>query len=243
MRLKDYPADLHIHSALSPCAEREMDPPMIFNHAAQLGVSVIAITDHNCAENLPAFMTEVPDDLWVIPGIELQTREEIHLVCLFSSLDGALAFADYVRRHLPKQLNAPQVFGEQSILNRKGEEIGQEEQLLLTSVDFGLEQAFDAVCSFQGLCYPAHVDRRAYSLVSQLGFLPPQLPVPTVEISYRTTGEEGKSCYGGYQLIQSSDAHALAEMGRGCSILRMEELTWTELKAAFYHEDGRHIQV
>ena len=243
MRLKDYPADLHIHSALSPCAEREMDPPRIFNQAMQLGIKVIAITDHNCARNLPAFIAEVPDGLWVIPGVELQTREEIHLVCLFSSLDGAMSFADYVKDHLPKQMNTPQVFGEQTLLNRNGEEIGEEERLLLTSVDFGLEQAFDTVNSFQGLCYPAHVDRRSYSLVSQLGFLPPQLPVPTVEISYRITGEEGRRCYQSYQLIQSSDAHALAEMGRGCSILRMEEPTWDELKAAFYHEEGRCIHV
>ena len=206
-------------------------------------MDVLAITDHNTVANLPSFCTDVPRGLWVVPGVELQTREEIHLVCLFASLEAAMDFGDELRKHLPDLPNRERLFGEQTIVTRQGKTIGVEPRMLLNSTDLGVDEVYPLVASFQGLCYPAHVDRNSYSIRSQLGFVPPNLPVPTLEISYRTDGTLGQEQFPGYQLVQASDAHCLAELGRGCAALLLEAPVWDELVAAFFRREGREIQV
>lgn len=243
MSLQGFAADLHIHSALSPCAEREMDPPRVFARALELGLDIMAITDHNAVANLPAFCADAPRGLWVVPGVEFQTREEIHLVCLFGELAAAMDFGDTIRKHLPDLANSERIFGEQTVVTQQGRTVGVEPRMLLNSTDLGVDEVYPLVASYGGLCYPAHVDRNSYSIRSQLGFIPPNLPVPTVEISYRTEGAVGREQFPGYQLVQSSDAHCLAEMGRGCAVLQLEAAVWEELAAAFFRRQGREIQV
>lgn len=243
MSMESFVGDLHIHSALSPCAEREMDPPRIFQRALELGLNMLAITDHNTVKNLPAFLRDVPPDLWVIPGVELQTREEIHLLILFDGLDTAMDFGQEMAGYLPEQPNIPAIFGEQILLDRQGIAVGAHHSMLLTSVNLNLTDVLQRIKSYETLCYPAHVDRKAYSILSQLGFLPSELPLPTVEISYRINADEAERLFPGVQWVQSSDAHQISELGRGCSLFQLEEKSWEELKAAFFCREGRSIRV
>lgn len=220
-----------------------MDPPRIFQRALQLGLRIVAITDHNAVDNLPAFLKDIPSELWVIPGIEVQTREEIHLLALFETLETAMAFGDVLVKYLPDRPNVPSIFGEQIILNRQGEKQEENPRLLLTSVTLGIDEVLECIATFDAIGYPAHVDRNAFSIRSQLGFIPPGLPLPTVEVSYRFKGKMDEEISPGYQVIQSSDAHQISELGRGCSLFQMEKMAWEELKAAFCLRDGRCIKV
>ena len=83
--------DLHVHTVISPCAEVEMIPPLIVGRARELGLGAIAITDHNTAENVGAVQRAARDTgLVVLAGMEVQTREEAHILCLFDRLEQAL---------------------------------------------------------------------------------------------------------------------------------------------------------
>lgn len=237
-------ADLHIHSALSPCAEREMDPPRIFNHVIELGLKAIAITDHNSTANLPAFMEDPPDELWVIPGMELQTKEEVHLVCYFPTLTEAMACGLKVNEYLPNlPLGLAKTYGEQTKINRQGDTIGEETKPLLASTDLGLNEAFALISLYNGLAYPAHADRLSFGIMGQLGFIPPNLPVHTLEVSHHLDKEASLVLFPEFQTFQSSDAHRLAEIGRGCSMLMIDHPCWEEFVAAMERQNGRWIEV
>src|SRR5690554_6837464 len=209
-----FPADLHIHTTLSPCAEREMDPPRVFARAREAGLRIIAITDHNSTANLPAFLASPPKDLWVIPGMEVQTKEEVHMVCVFPGLDEAMEWGELVKKHLPPVKNRPELFGEQTVVDGEGNSIGEEEILLLNSVSLSLEVVVKMVTDRKGLVYPAHYRRPSFSIHSQLTVVTSCLPQQVLEIS---PGDDEtaleKECPG-YRFICSSDAHRLAEIGR-----------------------------
>jgi PHP family Zn ribbon phosphoesterase len=224
-----FPADLHIHTALSPCAEREMDPPRVFARARAAGLRVIAITDHNSTANLPAFLASPPKDLWVIPGMEVQTKEEVHMVCLFPGLEEAMDWGELVKKHLPPVNNRPEFFGEQTVVDAEGNSIGQEEILLLNSVSLSLEEVVKLVTERNGLVYPAHCRRPSFSIYSQLGVVPSCLPKKVLEISPGDNRAVLEKEYPGYRFICSSDAHRLAEIGWGRTIFPFAGARWSEL--------------
>lgn len=224
-----FPADLHIHTALSPCAEREMDPPRIFSRAREAGLKIIAITDHNSTGNLPAFLSSPPPDLWVIPGMEVQTREEIHLVCLFPGLEPAMTWGAMVKKSLPPVVNRPEYFGQQTLVDEEGNCIGEEKILLLNSTAFSLEEVVEQVADLGGLVYPAHIMRPSFSLLSQLGMLPDCFKRKVLEI---TAGDDEKKLqeeYPGYRFVCSSDAHRPDEIGRGRTVFNIKSTRWDQL--------------
>ena len=99
--MNDYFYDLHIHSALSPCADNDMTPNNIAGMAAIKGLSILALTDHNSAKNCPAFFDACKQQgIIAIAGMELSTAEDIHLVCLFEELDDAMRFDAEIEKHL-----------------------------------------------------------------------------------------------------------------------------------------------
>jgi PHP family Zn ribbon phosphoesterase len=245
--MRKFAVDLHLHTALSPCAEEEMTPPAILAQAAANGLQIIAITDHNTAGNTPAvFEAASGGPVSVIPGMELQTREEVHLICLFAGPDEALAWQEVVYAHLPPLKNSVRVFGSQQILNAAGEVIGTEDRLLLTSTDFSVEEAVAEVRARNGICYPAHVDRPAFSIIGNLGFIPPDLPIPVIEIS-RNINRAGAlakfPALGRYPVLGCSDAHRLAEISRARSLVSLEEPTFAALVEAFWDRRQNRIEV
>lgn len=209
--------DLHIHSALSPCADDDMTPNNIVNMALIKGLDAIAITDHNSCDNVEAVMQVAGDRLLVVPGMEVQTREEVHLLCYFDNLDKLNSFDDIIRAHFYKVINRPEVFGHQYIMNELDEVIGEREELLISSVDMAIDELVEKVRKYSGVVVPAHVDRPSYSILSQLGFIPPDLGFRMLEISQDYGYLAAK--YPQMSYIHSSDAHSLGQiLERECFI-------------------------
>lgn len=205
--------DLHIHSCLSPCGDDDMTPGNIVGMAAVKGLDVIALTDHNSCKNCPAAMYHGKEyGVTVIPGMELCTAEEVHVVCLFPSLEDAMAFDAYVYGHMLPVKNKEHIFGKQQIINEKDEETGRVENLLINATDISFEQTDSLVSSYHGLAFPAHLDKSSTSLISNLGFIPPKSSFTCAELhdlrnlhSLQKANPYLHSC----QILCSSDAHYL----------------------------------
>jgi len=180
----DLLVDLHIHTVLSACAEVEMIPPLIVHRAQELGLDVIAITDHNCAANVAATIEAAArTDLTVLPGMEVQTREEVHMLCLFDTLEQVEAWDRTISAALPDAKNNEGFFGAQYVVDASGEYRYTEERLLATSTTLTVEQVVARVNDLHGICLPAHVNRPSFSILSNLGFVPPELPIAGIEVT------------------------------------------------------------
>jgi hypothetical protein len=240
--LKEFKAELHIHTVLSPCAGVEMIPPLIVRKAIELGLNLIAITDHNAGDNVAAVIEAARrEDLTVLPGMELQTEEEVHCLCLFDTLDQLDELQSLVDRSLPPIKNNAEFFGEQFVVDSTGDFIRRKEQLLITSARLSIEEACQAVQDLGGLFIPAHVNRQAFGLIYHLGFVPTDLVLPALEISRHITPVQARQDYPqlkDYPLIQSGDVHFLDDF-LGINRFLLEEPTIAELRMAFSSANGR----
>ncbi|MBR2590381.1 MAG: PHP domain-containing protein [Clostridia bacterium] len=223
-----YYYDFHLHSCLSPCGDEDMTPNNIVGMAKLLGLDVIALTDHNSCANCEA-ITAVGKEagLCVVPGMELSTSEDIHMVCLFPDVEKAMVFSHYVREHTTSIPNRPDIYGRQCIMNREDEVLAQEENLLLMASNISIESAYETVREFGGFAYPAHIDRDSYSVTAVLGDLTPECNHGFAGISYDADVEKLKKLYtlDGVELIQSSDAHYLENMKEALNTIDLPELT------------------
>jgi 3',5'-nucleoside bisphosphate phosphatase len=244
--LKTYTADLHTHTVVSPCASVEMIPPLIVREALAQGVNLIAITDHNTTVNIEAVQKAATNTaLTVLPGMELQTVEEVHLLCLFDTLDQAAAWHVEVESRLPNLENNADFFGEQFVVDETGEFIRRETRLLLTSAKMSLAEAVSGVRRLGGLAIPAHVNRTAFSLIANLGFVPPDIPFDALEISRHLTADQAHQKFPQlrqYPLIQSGDVHHLADF-LSAILCRLAAPTIAELKLALLNQAGRSVEI
>ncbi len=240
--VKKYRAEFHIHTVLSPCAAVEMIPPLIIQEAESKGINLIAISDHNAIENIQAVMQAAEgSSVTVLPGIELQTREEIHSLCLFDRLDQIQSFYDQVKSTFPNIKNNVEFFGNQFIVDASGDFIRHEERLLISSSSLSLKDAWQAVSQHGGILIPAHVNRTAFGLLPVLGIIPDDIPLEILEISRHITPAQALQEYpqlGNYHLIQSGDAHMLEEI-IGFNILQVAEPTIQEIRLAILNQEGR----
>ncbi len=201
--------DLHIHSALSPCADDEMTPNNIVNMALIKGLDVIAVCDHNCADNTPAIEKAAENSgLLFIPGVEVNTAEEVHLLVLFAEVDKAVAFGDVIYDSLPDMKNEPEFFGNQLIMDADDEVTGIKEKMLLSASAFGLSQCYGMAAEYGGVAIPAHVNKEVNSLLANLGFFPEDIHIPTIEV-WRGGMELDTD---GFNLVYNSDAHTLGDI-------------------------------
>ena len=201
-------ADLHIHSCLSPCADGEMTPNNIVNMAYIKKLDVIAVTDHNSAKNLPAVAGAARKrGLVLLPGLEVQSREEVHLLCYFETLEAALAFGDAIYAHLPDVANRTDIFGEQLVMDANDTVTGAEPRLLIQSLRLSIDEVCALTEDFGGLVVPAHVNREANSILYNLGFIPPGLGFPALEVCAAAPAPAVDLSK--YRVIHSSDAHML----------------------------------
>lgn len=223
-----------------------MIPPLIVQQAIQSGLNLIAITDHNASENVPAVIEAAKgEDLTVLPGMELQTEEEIHSLCLFDTLEQLQVLQTIVDRTLPGIPNNIEFFGEQFIVDETGDFIRRKEELLINSVQLSLEEAFKIVTDLGGLFIPAHVNREAFGLIYRLGFIPIDLDLQAVEISRHITPENAVLTYpqlADYPLIQSGDVHFLSDF-LGINQFLIKEPTIAEIIKAFKGEEGRQFHL
>ena len=211
--MTDYYCDLHVHSCLSPCGDDDMTPANIAGMASLNGLNIVALTDHNSSRNCPAFF-EAAKRNGIIPvaGMELTTAEDIHVVCLFRTLDDALSFNDFVDGRRMKIKNKPEIFGNQRIMDAEDGIIGEEENLLINAADISLDEAFREVISRGGVAYPAHIDRQANGIVETLGTFPNEPAFTAYELNDAGSEEEYRRRFpilDGLRRAVSSDAHYL----------------------------------
>lgn len=214
--MPDLTYDLHIHSCLSPCGDDDMTPGNIVGMAAIKGLDVIALTDHNSCKNCPAFL-KIAEQFGVmaIPGMEINTSEEVHAVCLFPTLEQAMAFDSYVYERLMKFPNKEAVFGKQQIYNEEDEWVGTEPLLLINSVDISFEGLWELVDSYEGVMFPAHIEKGTNSLIANLGFVPPDSKFKTAELKDLKKLHEvrkGNPYLEDCRIISDSDAHYLEDI-------------------------------
>ena len=242
--MKTFIAELHVHTVLSPCAEVEMIPPFIVQEALDRSINLIAITDHNATANVRTVQQAAAGtELTVLAGMELQTREEVHLLCLFDTAEQAQDWQATVDVYMPHIENNPEFFGEQFVVDATGEFLRSEPRLLITSANLSLHQAVEGVRALGGLAIPAHVDRTSFSLLANLGLVPTDVPFDALEISRHLSLAEAPLKFPqlkGYPLIQSGDVHRLDEF-LGKNVFKVEAATIQELKLALAHEAGRSL--
>ena len=208
--------DLHIHSCLSPCGDEDMLPSNIVGMAALKGLDVIAVTDHNACGNCPAVMKLAEAyGVTAIPGMELTTEEEVHVVCLFPELDRAMSFGEHVRENMMPLANDEDTFGRQIIVNEDDEIIGKEPYLLINATMISFDKVYDEVTKYGGIMIPAHIDKSSTSLLSNLGFIPPDSRFTCAEVKHLGFLDKLKSDHAylnGCKIIHDSDAHYLEDI-------------------------------
>lgn len=193
-----------------------MTPANIVGMAALKGLDVIALTDHNSCKNCPAIMKWAKEyGVTVLPGMELTTMEEVHVVCLFSELKDAMAFDQYVYAHLMAFPNDEKVFGKQQIYNEEDQIVGRVENLLINATDISFDHVYGLMEQFHGFMVPAHIDKTANSLLANLGFVPPDSQFCCVELrdmgrlhQIKATNPYIERC----RIICDSDAHYLEQI-------------------------------
>lgn len=221
--------DFHIHSCLSPCGDNDMTPANIAGMAFINGLGAIALTDHNTVKNCSALKTAAKQyGLITLFGMELTTAEEVHTLCLFAEENAANEWNEYVEKHLIKIKNEPDIFGEQLIMDHEDNIIGAEENLLINATSIYFDDVFAPVESLGGIALPAHIDKSANSLLSNLGFVPPDATFKTAELKNINKADSiiaahpyFKSC----KLISNSDAHYLPDINMSENFIEVEELT------------------
>lgn len=205
--------DMHIHSCLSPCADDDMTPNNIAGMAALKGLHILALTDHNSCKNCPAFFDACKEQgIIAVAGMELSTAEDIHIVCLFESLENAMAFDAEVEKHLPDIANRPEIFGNQLILDSEDEPVGEERKLLISATDLWLGDAVELALKYGAHVHPAHIDRESNGIIAILGDMPTDYGFEWLEFNDRSKVEEINENYPNTQnkkVIVSSDAHHL----------------------------------
>lgn len=223
-----------------------MIPPLIVERALELGIDLIAITDHNASANVSAVQKAAEGTgLTVLPGMEVQTREDVHLLCLFASLADLEVWQHEIDLSLPDELNPADYLGEQFVVDENGDYIRTETRLLLTSTKFSIEEVIERVNQLGGLVIPAHVNRTAYGLFPTLGFLAAWWNFPALEISRHITPEALNNQFPSskdHPLIQSGDVHRLDEFV-GTTYFEIETRSLDEIRLALLGEHGRKVWI
>ncbi len=207
--------DLHIHSGLSPCADKEMTPATIAGYAKMSGLDLIAVADHNAIANVEVAIRAGREyGIAVLPAMELQTSEDVHILCLFEEYGDLKAFFETLA--FQEIENRPEIFGEQLIFDEDDNVIGRESRLLLASSLLSSQEAAVQVRRFGGEPVPAHIDREANGMVQILGAVTEEFRA--VELSSRASPELRRRYAKDYRLLVDSDAHTLADISLGSTL-------------------------
>jgi len=221
--------DFHIHSCLSPCGDSDMIPSNIVGMATVKQLDAIAVTDHNSCKNCPAVMKLAKAyGVVAVPGMELTTAEEVHVLCLFRTLEGAMDFDSYVGKKLMPFLNDVEIFGSQHIYNENDVIIGTEPYLLINATEIGFDSVYELAESYGGIMIPAHIDKSTNSLLANLGFIPPDSRFTCAEV--KRTGLlsrliEKNPYLDKCRIITNSDAHYLCDINEPDNFLEVQSKT------------------
>lgn len=203
--------DLHIHSCLSPCGDADMIPYNICAMAQLKGLDAIAVTDHNSALNLPSAQAAADFfHLQFLAGMEITTKEEVHILAYFPRVDGALKAGEEIAKHLPKMKNKPSFFGHQHIVDENHQIVGEEEALLIGATDLSIYEVGELIRGFGGIYVPAHINRGNFGLLQKFGFLPVDMDLPLLEVDPSLPVD--LNIVKGKKIINASDAHQLGNI-------------------------------
>lgn len=236
--------DLHIHTCLSPCAESEMLPTAIIKRAKKENLDGIGICDHNSAENVLAVKKAGQrEGLQVLGGMEICSSEEVHILAFFNDDDALFEMQNIVYENLSGE-NDEKYFGEQLIVDEHDKIVGSTRELLIGSTSLGINKIVEQVHSLGGLAIASHVDRDSFSIIGQLGFIPEELPLDALELSWRCKSDEINNYKDyGLPLVKSSDAHFLSDIGKVSATFLLSAPLFSEVGMAFQSIEGRAVNV
>lgn len=239
-----FKADLHVHTCLSPCADWDMSPLNIIEHCRMAGIDIIAVCDHNSAENAEAVIRAgKKKNVVVLPGLEVCSREEVHMLSIFNHLEQAFFMQEYVYAHLPGE-NRPELFGHQIVSNERDEVIRENHRQLIGATRLGVYEIVEKTHNLHGISIASHIDRPAFGIIGQLGFIPEDLEIDAVEISYRVSLQTARDKFPGVSdrpVVQSSDAHYPGDIGRVWSVFLMAAPKLEEIRFSLLGKAGRRM--
>lgn len=240
-----FKADLHIHTVLSPCGSLEMSPRAIVEAALKAKLDIIGITDHNSTRQCRAVVTEAEKaGITVYCGAEVTTKEEVHCLAFFENFEKLDEFQLFLDANLSDIRNDTGLFGYQVVVNEKEEIVYEEERLLISALGKSIDQVEQEVHRLGGLFIPAHVNRQKYSLISQLGFIPPDLKFDALELTGRQDTRAFLNAWPGLKhavIIRSSDAHQPEKIGESFTGLLMADTGFGEFAMALAGKEGRGV--
>ncbi len=243
--LREFRCDLHIHTCLSPCADLDMYPAALVEKSLERGIDVIGICDHNASENAQ-YVIEASRGkrVYVFPGMEITSREDVHVIAFFENIDTLLQIQNIVYNSL-SGTNREEIFGCQAIVNELNEVEGFNDKLLIGATGLALHEIVEVVHRLDGIAIAAHIDRESFSVLGQLGFIPPGVRFDAFEISPAIGLRAARENYPNlrdHTFIQSSDAHFINDIGTVFTKIVMEKPSLSELKMAFQKREGRYVE-
>lgn len=240
MNYKRFIADLHIHTSLSPCAEVDMTPRRIIDTAIKKGIDIIAITDHNSAENTEITMEiGLKKGITVLPSIEVTSYEEAHVLAIFNSVDTVMNMQDIIYKNLPEGINDEKLQGYQLVVNEHDEIVRFNKRLLFSATVLSIKDIVDTIHSIGGIAVASHIDKEIFSIIANLGFIPYDVKFDALEISYNTGMDKAVVAFGQYShipWITSSDAHHLNDIGRRTTSFFLKDPCFEEMRRALNGE-------
>jgi PHP family Zn ribbon phosphoesterase len=223
-----------------------MSPRAIVEKCRERGIDIIGVCDHNSAENVGAVMRAgAQRGLYVLPGMEINSKEEVHTLAIFDSENQALAMQEIVYRHL-KGTNRPELFGDQVVANEFDEVDGFNDRMLIGATQLGLHEVVREVHRLGGLSIASHVDRPSFSVLSQLGFIPPDNEFDALEISGRTNRDSIRREIpetADFPILTFSDAHFLDDIGSQCTTFALDIPNVDEIRMALADKGGRGVDI
>lgn len=245
--MRDFRADLHIHTVLSPCGDLRMSPANIVSEAVKKGIDIIGITDHNTTRHCRLISRlAAQHGIFTMTGAEVTTKEEVHCLAFFENSDTLEVFQNYLDDNLPEVMNVPEIFGDQVEVDEDENIIYTEKKLLTNALNVSLEELEEFIHSNNGLFIPAHINRPKNSLYSQLGFLPDGLKADALELSLKNNAESflaGHREVNGSTIITTSDSHFPENIGSSVTHFHIEKPCFAEIKMALANEQERRISI
>jgi len=243
--MKEYKADLHTHTVLSPCGDLDMSPVKIVDAAVKNGIEILGISDHNSTRSC-AIVKKIAYEhgIFVLQGAEVTTREEVHCLAFFENDELLSVFQDFLDANLPDIKNDPVKFGYQVQVDENEMIVYEEDKLLMGAINKSIEEIEGFVHSLGGIFIPAHIDRAKNSIFSQLGFFPEGLNADALEVSKRTRIPEFRKTHpelDEYTMITNSDAHFLEDVGTYYTYYLMEKISFQEIRMALSGIMGRKV--
>jgi len=244
--LEEFKGDLHIHTCLSPCGDFSMLPTLIIMKAKERNLDMIGICDHNSTENVTAVKKAGEmERVTVIGGIEITSQEEVHILALFDNDADLLSIQNIVYEHLPGE-NDEDAFGEQLIVDERDRILGINKKLLIGATTLMLEQIVEIVHKLGGTAIASHVDREAFSIIGQLGFIPEGLNIDGLEVSPLSSVKDVRARIpqvSNFPVVSFSDAHYLEDIGKKYTSFFMEKASVDEIGKALLYKEERKVEV